>query len=105
MIRVNIFYPWKQGAKFDMGYYTGSHIPLVTRKLGSAIKSISIEQGVSGGTPGSPPAFIALAHITFESAEAFQTAFSPHAPEIMADIPNYTAIQPVIQLSEIKLTQ
>jgi len=35
--------------------------------------------------------------------EAFQNAFAPHAAEILADIPNYTTIQPVIQFSEVKM--
>jgi len=35
--------------------------------------------------------------------EAFQAAFGPHAKEIMADIPNYTSVQPVIQISEVKI--
>ncbi len=33
----------------------------------------------------------------------FEAAFGPHAQEIMADIPNYTDIQPTIQLSEVKV--
>ncbi|MET0506685.1 MAG: EthD family reductase, partial [Burkholderiaceae bacterium] len=33
--------------------------------------------------------------------EAFQSAFGPHAGEILGDIPNYTDLQPVIQLSEV----
>jgi uncharacterized protein (TIGR02118 family) len=35
--------------------------------------------------------------------EAFQSAFGPHAEEIMADIPNYTDIQPTLQISEVKM--
>ncbi len=29
--------------------------------------------------------------------------FGPHAQAIMADIPNYTDIQPVIQISDVKM--
>jgi len=35
--------------------------------------------------------------------EAFQTAFGPHAEAIMADIPNYTNIQPTLQISDVKI--
>jgi len=35
--------------------------------------------------------------------EDFQSAFGPHMEEIMGDIPNYTKIEPVIQISEVKL--
>ena len=33
--------------------------------------------------------------------EAFNCCFEPHAKEIMADIPNYTDLSPVIQVSEV----
>jgi uncharacterized protein (TIGR02118 family) len=42
-------------------------------------------------------------HIHCDSAEAFQAAFAPHAQEIMGDIPNYTDIDPTIQISEVKI--
>jgi uncharacterized protein (TIGR02118 family) len=53
--------------------------------------------------PGTPAAFVVLAHMTCESVEAFQAAFAPHAAEILGDIPNYTSIQPIIQFSEVKM--
>jgi uncharacterized protein (TIGR02118 family) len=103
MIKVSVFYPNNEGSKFDMHYYCNSHIPMVRQKLGAACKGAAVEKGVAGPTPGSRPAFIAMGHIYFESAEAFQTAFGPHAEAIMADIPNYTDIQPTIQISEVKI--
>ena len=33
--------------------------------------------------------------------EAFQKGFGPHAKEILGDIPNYTDIAPVMQISEV----
>lgn len=86
-----------------MAYYLNNHIPMVQQKLGAAIKSASVVQGLSGMEPGSSPAFVAMTHILFDSVEALQEAFGPHADTIMADIPNYTNIEPVIQLSEVKL--
>jgi len=58
----------------------------------------------AGAAPGTQPAYVAMGHLLFDSAEAFQAAFAPHAATIMADIPNYTAIQPIIQMSEVKLS-
>ena len=43
-----------------------------------------------------------LCHLRFDSVEAFQKAFGPHAAEITGDIPNYTNVQPIIQISDIK---
>ena len=44
-----------------------------------------------------------MGHLLFESAEAFQQSFGPHAEAILGDIPNFTNTQPTIQLSEVKL--
>lgn len=43
-----------------------------------------------------------MAHLTFDSVDAFQKAFAPHSDAIMGDVPNYTDIQPVIQINEVK---
>src|SRR2546429_1549819 len=53
-------------------------------------------------SPGAPPAFSAMGHLYFDSVEAFQAAFGPHAGAIMDDIPNYTNVQPTIQVSEVR---
>ena len=103
MIKVSVFYPNNEGAKFDIDYYCNKHIPMVRQKLGAACKNAAVEQGIAGATPGSRPAFIALGHLYFDSVEAFQTAFGSHAEAIMADIPNYTDIQPTIQISDVKI--
>jgi uncharacterized protein (TIGR02118 family) len=42
-----------------------------------------------------------MCHIFCESVESFQAGFGPHAQAIMADIPNYTDLAPVIQISEV----
>ena len=42
-----------------------------------------------------------MCHIFCGSVEAFQAGFGPHAKEIMGDIPNYTDLAPVIQISDV----
>ncbi|MCA1605421.1 MAG: EthD family reductase [Acidobacteria bacterium] len=103
MIKVSVLYPAGAGNTFDMDYYLNKHIPMVREKLGTACKGATVEQGLGGAMPGTPPAFGAMGHLYFDSVEAFQTAFAPHAEEIMSDIPNYSNVQPTIQVSEVKL--
>jgi uncharacterized protein (TIGR02118 family) len=103
MIKVSVLYPNREGGKFDMAYYCNTHMPLVRRLLSPAIKGIAVEQGIAGMGPGSPAPFVAMGHLLFDSLEIFQTSFDPHAQAIMGDIPNYTDIQPSIQISEVKL--
>jgi uncharacterized protein (TIGR02118 family) len=103
MIKVSVFYPNTTGGMFDMSYYLNSHMPMVHRKLGAALRGSSVEQGLGGGQPGSPPVYIAMGHLLFDSVEAFQQAWGPHAEAIVGDVPNYTNTQPTIQVSEVKL--
>jgi uncharacterized protein (TIGR02118 family) len=101
MIRVTVLYPAADGQTFDMNYYVKTHIPLFQKRMGAAMKDVRVERGLSGGAPGSPAPYVAIVHGTFESVEAFQTAFAPHAAEIQGDIPNYTNIRPILQISEV----
>jgi len=39
-------------------------------------------------------------YMYFESIEAYQNSFGPNAEKIRNDIPNYTNIQPIVQISE-----
>lgn len=103
MIKVSVLYPTTEGCAFDMDYYVNKHIPLVQSRLGAACKGASVEGGIAGGAPGQPPAYVAMGHLLFDSVEDFQSSFGPHAPEIMGDIPNYTTITPIIQISDVKL--
>jgi uncharacterized protein (TIGR02118 family) len=102
MVKVSVLYPYKEGVGFDMAYYLSRHMPMVRDKLGAACKGTAVEEGLSGAAPGSHPPFVAMGHLLFESIEAFQAAFALHAATFMADIPNYTKIEPVIQISDVK---
>ena len=103
MIKVSVLYPNTPGSQFDLSYYLTKHVPMVQQKLGAAVRGTFVEQGVGGIEPGSPPAFVVMGHLLFDSVDAFQQAFTPHADVIVGDIPNYTNTQPTIQISEIKL--
>ena len=101
MIKVSVLYPNKPGARFDHEYYKSRHMPLVKERMGDACLYYTVEKGLAGGEPGSPPTYIASCQIVCESPDAFVAAFGPHVKEIMGDIPNYTDLQPVIQISEV----
>jgi len=102
MIKVSVMYPNKPGARFDHDYYRDKHMPLVKARLGEACKTYTVDKGLAGGAPGAPATYVAMGHLYFDSADAFASAFGPHAQEILADIPNYTNTQPTIQISDVK---
>jgi uncharacterized protein (TIGR02118 family) len=100
MIKVTVSYPNGPGNTFNHDYYRDNHLPLVRSRVGSAIKRAEIDRGVAAGEPGADPAWLASGHLYFDSVEAFQSSFGPHAPEILGDIPNFTNAQPYIVISE-----
>lgn len=103
MIKVSVLFPKQEGGHFDMGYYCTQHVPMLQKMLGDACKCVTVEQGLGGATPGSQPSYVAMGHLYFDSVEAFQTAFEPHATSIFGDLPNYTSVPPTIQISEVKI--
>jgi uncharacterized protein (TIGR02118 family) len=103
MIKVSVMYPNAAGTKFDMTYYLDRHIPMVRRLLGSALKGVSVEHGISGEEAGSLAPYITTCHLLFDSVQTFQASFAPHAQEITGDIPKYTNSEPLIQIGEVKL--
>ncbi len=103
MVKVSVLYPNREGTKFDMAYYSNHHIPMVRQLLGSALKGVSVEQGISGGESGSPAPYVTTCHLLFDSVQAYQTSFGPRAEEILEDIPKYTNSEPLIQIGEVKL--
>jgi len=105
MITINIFYPNKPGSRFDMDYYVRTHMPMAFRLLSPALKRASVEHGLRGEEDGSPPRYIAMAHLQFESLEKFLEVWLPAAEQLTADIPSYTDIEPVIHISEVQLSR
>ena len=98
MIRISVLYPRTSGKRFNVEYYMKHHMPLVKEKL-TPIK-IEIDVGVQN-SENQPSPYIAVGHMTFGSLEELVTKYRSAAQILHADIPNYTDIEPVMQLSEI----
>jgi uncharacterized protein (TIGR02118 family) len=105
MVKISILYPNK--GRFDMGYYLDKHMPrsIALLSQGRGYRGVSVERGLGGAAPGSAPAFVAMCHYRFDSAEDFMAAFMPHAAELQGDIPNYTDIETIIQVSEVAISR
>jgi len=101
MIKVSVLYPNTPGARFDHEYYRNKHMPMVKSKMGESCKYYTVDKGIAGGMPGTPPTYVGMCHLFCDSVDDFQAGFGPHASEILADIKNYTDLTPVIQISEV----
>jgi uncharacterized protein (TIGR02118 family) len=93
MIRLSVFYPTTEGATFDHDYYRDRHVPLAAKTWG--LDGAEIDRGVSGP-------YVAAVHFRFASQAALDAAMASEGTgAVLADVANYTTIQPVIQTSEI----
>ncbi len=101
MIKVTILYPNDNGKTFDMDYYSNKHMPMVASLLGDSLRLLTIDKGIAGRTPDEPIPYLAIGYLYFDKLSAYQNSFGPHAEKIIGDIPNYTNIQPVLQISEV----
>jgi uncharacterized protein (TIGR02118 family) len=99
MIKLNVLYPTKAGARFDHAYYRDRHMPMVGRRLECLY--YTIDKGLAGGAPDAPSPYVAACSLVCESAEALQGALGRHGKEIMGDVANYTDIQPVVWIGEV----
>ena len=101
MATVTVIYPSSPGATFDFAYYKSKHLPLLSERWGAAgLVGVEALRGVAGADGGEPP-FLAQALLRFNSMESFQAALGgAHVAEIMGDIPNFTNVQPVVQVNE-----
>jgi uncharacterized protein (TIGR02118 family) len=93
MIRLSVLYPAAEGAQFDHDYYRDHHVPLALQTWG--LTDAEIDTGINGP-------YVAAVHFRFESMEAMKTAMSAEgSKDLAADVPNYTTITPIQQVSEI----
>jgi uncharacterized protein (TIGR02118 family) len=107
MIRVSILYPNTPGSRFDLRYYVDEHMPMSIKLLSAhpGFQGVSVERGLGGAAPGSTATYVAACHFLFTAVDDFLAAFMPHMAELQGDLPNYTDVQPVIQINEVLLTQ
>ncbi len=102
MIRVTVLYPNQPDAKFDETYYVQRHLPFVKQRLSEyGLTRLEVEKGLTGAMPGTPPPFLWIGHMYFDSPEAVQKAFAASAAQLMGDIPNFTNVAVQTQIGEV----
>src|SRR4029453_17571872 len=101
MIKVNVIYPNKAGARFDPDYYRTKHLPLIKNRMGAALKYYAIDKGLAGKDGKPLGAYVAMCYLLCDSVDAYQSSFGPHAQEIRADIVNFTDVVAIHQISEV----
>lgn len=99
MIILTVLYPKTDSSHFDHEYYIQKHIPLVHSIWGGmGLERVDLMRGV-GSLDGGPAAYELIVALGFTAMEDVQNALGK-GEEIMGDIPNFSNVQPIIQLSQ-----
>jgi uncharacterized protein (TIGR02118 family) len=100
MYCISIAYPKKDGGTFDFDYYAKKHMPMVSGLLGANVDRFEVRKGVAS-PDGSAVSFVCMANIWINLFYEFQVTLAKHGKEIMGDIPNFTNIQPILQVDQV----
>ncbi len=102
MFKVAILYPNGADKTFDMDYYEKKHMPMVAGFLGTNLKFYEIDKGIAGRTPQDMVPFVAIGYFYVQNVAEYNKAIVQNRDAVVSDFKNYTNIQPVVQISEIK---
>ena len=102
MFKVAVLYPNGDDKTFDMDYYEKKHMPMVAGFLGKNLKFYEIEKGIAGRSPNEKPPFVAIGYFYINDVAEYNKAIAQNRDAVISDFKNYTNIQPVVQISEIK---
>lgn len=102
MFKVGILYPNGEDKTFDMVYYEKKHMPMVAGFLGKNLKFYEIDKGIAGRTPNDKVPFLAIGYFYISDVAEYNKAIAQNRDAVINDIKNYTNIQPIVQISEIK---
>jgi uncharacterized protein (TIGR02118 family) len=99
MIRVSAVYPNAAGSRFDADYYQHRHEPFAIELLGPlGLQGLRTTLGEAALDGGGPP-YWAISELHFASRAIFDAAIAQCGEALFADIPNYTNVAPVLQIS------
>ena len=102
LFKVTILYPNGDDKTFDMDYYENKHMPMVASFIGNNLQFYEIDKGLAGRTPTDKAPFVAIGYFFIKDVAEYNKAIAQNRDAVINDFKNYTNIQPVVQISEIK---
>jgi uncharacterized protein (TIGR02118 family) len=102
LFKVAVLYPNGDGKTFDMDYYENKHMPMVAGFLGKNLKFYEIDKGIAGRTSNDKVPYLAVGYFYVKDVAEYNKAIGQNREAVISDFKNYTNIQPIIQISEVK---
>lgn len=97
---ITVLYPNQDGVRFDFDYYKNHHATLIMKLYGRAIAKYELRKGLSG-PDGGKPTYVATVNFWIGDQKLFDEAQTKHTEALIADVPNFTNVQPTIQFDEV----
>jgi len=101
MFKVSVMYPNNENARFDIEYYRTKHMDLVNRDLKAfGLVRVEVLKGISDGS-SQPAPYICIGNLYFETIDGYEKGIAASGGALRADIPNFTNVTPIRQISEV----
>jgi uncharacterized protein (TIGR02118 family) len=101
MYKVSVMYPNQKDCHFDMEYYRTKHMALVEKHMKPfGLLRTEVLRGISGGG-GQPAPYVCIGDLYFDSADGYEKGSKASGGVLRTDIPNFTDVAPIRQISEI----
>lgn len=97
MIEILVMYPNRKGMRFDETYYLKEHADLVKRLLRPyGLNYIRVARGSDAMSP-----YHVVAYLGIDSLDSFKAAIDAIGSTLFEDIPRFTDVEPLIQVSQV----
>lgn len=98
-VSMQVLYPVGDDTTFDHDYYTTKHMDIVNTTMGSHIDNVVVIKGIAGG-PKTPAGYHAIATIICKDQGTLDAMLAV-SETALADIPNFTNVQPQLLIGEV----
>lgn len=96
---ITVLYPNTDDVTFDFDYYNSTHDALVRKDLSKGLQDFIVIKCAGVAPDMAKPPYVVEARFVYESMEALQAALAG-AGDVLADIPNFTNVQPTVIIGE-----
>jgi len=98
---ITVLYPAKDNDAFDFDFYVRRHVPLIKDILGNSLHRVEVRRGATANDGSSAPTYTCVISIWIADWPAYEKAIAARASELIAEVPLFTKVMPVMQIDEV----
>jgi len=98
---ITVLYPAKDNVAFDFDFYVRRHVPLIKDILGNSLHRVEVRRGATANDGSSAPTYTCVISIWIADWPAYEKAIAARASELIAEVPLFTKVMPVMQIDEV----